>query len=221
MVVKVLRWVVVQVLAGHPRFEIRIPSRWKDHVASKAGVGLSIERPLQRADYSVRPTDHAIETQHPAAEPRTPEVDRVKRTSCGVKSRRESPLYSLRRSAHDGEQKAQVSRDEIAEHHVEEELAVGPPGAVRRPAQVGWRALGNECTKLGASSIEFVADVASAWRITHRLIFPWLSSVGMQRLSRVARLQGCHSRRKTGESRTWVGRQHARSRSRWRRARSR
>ena len=66
-------------------------------------------------------------------------VDDVKRSGRRVQDCGEAPTGTVGEASEEVDQGQQPEHDQVAEHHVEQQLLVGPPGTSRASAKIGRR----------------------------------------------------------------------------------
>jgi hypothetical protein len=127
------------------------------HGEGEALVGLGGKAALQGLDGPVEQGGHGTGGEDLAAPARAQIIDQMEGTAAGVQSGGEATAVSEpTEGVHQGQQGAD---DEVAEHHVEQQLPVRPASAVGAAPQVVNRGPADQLLKLGVSSTHLVADL--------------------------------------------------------------
>ena len=150
--------VAVEVGEGHVAGEERVPGSRVVHAAAQRGFGLSFQVLLQGCDDVVEHRGHAPGRDEAGASAGAEVVDQVERPLRGVQQPGEHPAGRVREQAEDAGKDQQRADDQVAEQHVEQQLLVGPPGPVRRPAQVRGSSVADKPAEVGPGLVHLGAD---------------------------------------------------------------
>ncbi|MBV6761423.1 hypothetical protein KV605_33845 [Rhodococcus opacus] len=128
--------VSVYLLEGHEVGEERIPALWKVHAAAQYGVRFLRQGALQLGDDAVTLAAHPAAVEHGRCHARSEVVDLVEHRGGCVEGPREPPADPVGQAGEHPDQHQQSTHHHVAEHHVEQQLFVGPAGAVRAAVQI-------------------------------------------------------------------------------------
>jgi hypothetical protein len=126
----VLRRVLVHVRERHLVLEKRIPPRRESHRAIQVRLVLCVQASFERSDNPVERGTHSLPRVEARAGTGAPIVDDVEGGGSGVEHCGEGSTDRVRQAADESDQRQQSAHHHVAEHHVEEQLSVRPPGAV-------------------------------------------------------------------------------------------
>jgi hypothetical protein len=128
------------------------------HPPCQCIVGLCDEAALQPVDRSValpvQPGTVEDESTAHGAEV----VDDVERPGAGVQHGGEGTADRVGKAAEEADERQQAAHDEVAEHHVPQHLAVGPPRPVGATTKVCRGGTSDELVEVGAHALQVVKD---------------------------------------------------------------
>jgi len=113
---------------------------------------------------------HAGVVEHQGADAGPCVVHPVEWRPCAVEAPGEGSPDPGRKCGHDLHEREQAAHDEEPEHHVEQELLVGPLGAVASRTQLFWCRRVQECAQVLAARVQAVGVGVAANRVTRLIL---------------------------------------------------
>src|SRR5436305_8804791 len=135
VIAKMLGREVVELREGHVLGEERIPACRVVHAAAQSRAGFAPQAALQHPDHMIKHHRHPGCWDDPRTRAGSQVVDQVERCVRSVKHAREHKTRRTGQPVKDLHQDQQRPDYQVAEKHMEQQLLIGPPGAVGLPSQ--------------------------------------------------------------------------------------
>ena len=146
--------VAVDVGEGHVVGEERVPGGGVVHATAQRGFGFLLQALDEGGDHVVEHPGHAPGRDDPGAHAGAQVVDQVEWPVRGVQDPGEGFAGPVGEQAEDAHEDQQSADDQVAEQHVEQQLLVGPPGPLRRPAQIRGSRVAGKPVEVGSGLVD-------------------------------------------------------------------